>query len=169
MVSKTGRAALPGEFNRLDTRPAGVAKFIKMEKRQVHDVDVSLVALKIVTFLIDFRGEDVMEGHGEIAVVGNQRRFAGSHVGEDDSGALFDRIGFLTNRFAKTFSAVFFSRHVDDLAVHVVEPAMIDAAQAAVFESAVAQVRAAVRAVQIDAARAFPVHCETARALRRRV
>src|ERR1700752_4612961 len=92
----------------------------------------------------------MIEGHGEIAVVGNQRRFAGSHISEDDSGALFDRIGLLTNRFAETFTAVHFSRHVDDLAVYVVEPAMIDAAQAAVFESAVAQVRAAVRAVQID-------------------
>src|SRR4030095_10301834 len=90
------------------------------------------------------------EGHGEITVVGNQRRFAGSHVSEDDSRAFLDRISFLTNRFAKTFATVHFSRHVDDLAFYAVEPSVIDAAQAAVFEPAVAQVRAAVRAVQID-------------------
>src|SRR6266850_386132 len=89
-------------------------------------------------------------GHQKEAIGWKRRRFARSHVGKDHSGALFDRIGLLTNRFAKTFATVHFSRHVDDLAVYVVEPPVIDAAQPAVFEPAVAQVRAAVRAVQIE-------------------
>jgi hypothetical protein len=58
----------------------------------------------------------------------------------------------LAKRVAKAFAGFRFTRHVDDFAVHVVKPAVIDAPQAAVVEPAEAQIRAAVRAVGIDEA-----------------
>jgi hypothetical protein len=51
-----------------------------------------------------------------------------THVGEDHAGALFDWISLVTNRIAKVSTAIRFPRHINDLAVHVEQPTVIDAA-----------------------------------------
>ena len=79
----------------------------------------------------------------EKIIVRQQWRFARTHVGEDHSRFFQAGIGAVANLIAM-FAAARFARLFETAAVNVVQPAMIKATQAAVFDPAVTQIRAAV-------------------------
>src|SRR5581483_10018539 len=79
-------------------------------------------------------------------------RLAPSHVGDDES-TLFDaRVRRLSNPLVEG-TAGGLSRLLDASAVAIVEPAVINAAQPAVFDAGIAQIRAAVGAMNSEQAR----------------
>src|SRR5205807_10028736 len=82
--------------------------------------------------------------------VRQQRRLAVAHIGEDHSSSFLARICFVTNRIRKILSSSGRSWHVDDLAVNVIRPAVIDASEPAVLDASVAKLGASVRAVKSE-------------------
>src|SRR6185437_6781662 len=79
------------------------------------------------------------------------RWLALAEISEDHAAAHRDRIGFVLDRTAEILARRF-GRLLQALAVHVVEPAVIDAAQPAILDPAVAQIGAAMRTMQVEQA-----------------
>ena len=59
----------------------------------------------------------------------------------------------MTNRIPKILSSCRLSGHIDDLAVNVVQPAVIDASEPAVLDPPVTKIGASVGAVKSEQAR----------------
>ena len=81
----------------------------------------------------------------EELVVRKQRRLAAAHIGEDQPAALDARVSWMANLVLVT-AVRRLRRHLQAAAVHIIEPAVVEAAQPAVLDAPVTQVRAAVRA-----------------------
>jgi len=80
-----------------------------------------------------------------------QRRLARTHVGEYDPANFVTRISQVAD-FLPVGAASGLPRLLEYSAAHIVEPAVIQASEPAVFDSAVAQIGAAMRAMQADQA-----------------
>src|SRR5207237_8350043 len=87
----------------------------------------------------------------EELVGGELRRLAGAQVGEDDAGRFVAWIGPLADTLVEA-AAGRFAGLLEAAPTDVVEPAVIEAAEPAILDSSVAQVGAAMRAVQTEQA-----------------
>jgi hypothetical protein len=85
--------------------------------------------------------------NGKNLVVGKERRLSGTHVSKDDPADLLQRESGMANRVLM-FAASRFSGLLQTTTVNVVEPAVIDAAEASVLHPPIAQVCPAVRAME---------------------
>jgi hypothetical protein len=110
-------------------------------------IDIAFVGLKIIALVVVLDSEDVIFPCGEKLVVGKKRRTAGTQVGEDHTRGLAKRIGGMANLIFMLASPGF-AWLVQTAAADIVEPSMIDAPETAVLQAAVAQIGAAVRAVE---------------------
>ena len=99
---------------------------------------------------VGFRPDEELE-------VGNHRRFALAHIGPYRAAFFLHRIGLHRHGIAEL---ALLGRLVDALAVHVEQPAVIEAANAAVLDSAIAEIGAAMRAVALDQAKTILVVAE---------
>ena len=90
-------------------------------------------------------------GRDEAVEMRKRRRLARSEIGEQDAALLHHRIGFLPDVGAE-IAVVGLGRRLQALAVHVEQPAVEGAAQAAVLEPAVGEVGAAMRTAAADQA-----------------
>ena len=115
--------------------------------RNVAGIEIAFIGLKVVALVKNLRDQHVPRWCAEWLVGGKQRRFAGSEVGENDAGVLFARIGRLVHFLAESLFRRF-ARLFETTAVSIIKPSMIEAAQAAVFYPAIAQVCAPMRAVE---------------------
>src|SRR5579862_4703608 len=126
-----------------------------VEKAQMTRVNVALETLQPMTILISLRDIDLIRGNVEPFEIGQRRLFFGRpHIGHDDAVTLDAGIGDLLYLFLE-LRLRRLVRHVDAIAVDVVFPAVIPAAQAAVAVLAEMQRRAAMGAMlaeQADAA-----------------
>ena len=112
----------------------------------VAGIEISFIGLKVVALVKNLRDQHVPRWGEERLVGGKKRRFAGSHVGENDPGVLFARIGGLVHFLAESLFRRF-ARLFETTAMSIIKPSMVEAAQAAVFYAAIAQVCAPMRAV----------------------
>src|SRR5262249_55474165 len=137
-------------------RPGPQACLVFLHKmvqiRQVRWVDVALVALQIVAVVVVLVDEEAFLWTVEKPVVGEQRRLAGTQVGEDDAGLLLAGIGEMADALVKG-AADRFTGLLETPPAAVVEPAVVETAQPAVLQSAIAQISPAVRAVQAEESR----------------
>src|SRR5215475_9167853 len=117
-----------------------------MQKRKVNRIDVTFVGLQIVALVKNLRDIEMIGIGVEKIVVGQQWWLARSHVGEDRARYFLTRIGAMANLVAM-LTAARLARLLEASSFDVVEPAMIEATQAAVFEPSIAEIRAAVRTV----------------------
>ncbi len=109
------------------------------------DVDIALKSLQIVTALIVMKSADLMRRQFGEQEIGKRRRLGlRSHVGPDDAAGLARRISDVADHLAEVRIAL--GRCLEHLAGHVKLPAVIDAAQAALFVAAIDQRGATVRA-----------------------
>jgi hypothetical protein len=122
-----------------------------MEERDVQKVDVSLVSLEVIAVAENFGGENMVFGSRKTFKAGEHRRLSGTHIGKDDAGPLLARIGWMTDRASVRVPAGF-SRLIETAAAQIVEPAVIDAPEASVLHPPVAQVSAAMRAMEAQQA-----------------
>ena len=117
-----------------------------VQERRVHRIDADLEGLQPVAVDQALEREGMAVGRDE-AVEGRQRRRrARAHIGEQDAALLDDRIGLLLDVGAEV-AVVRLGRRLEALAVHVEQPAVKRAAQAAILEPAVGEVGAAMRTV----------------------
>src|ERR1044071_7396176 len=122
-----------------------------MQKRKMHRIDIAFIALKIVTSVKDFGGCSVFGRYCEKLIIGQQRRLARTHIGKNDPAQFLTGIGWMVD-FLPVRSASRLARLLEHPAAHVVEPAVIQASEPAVFDPAIAQIGAAVRAMEPDQA-----------------
>jgi hypothetical protein len=118
-----------------------------VKKRDVQEIDVSFIALEVITLAEDLRREDVIFGSSQELEVRERRSITGTQVSEYHPGPLYAPVCRMTNG-AFILPATWLSRLVQAAAEAIVKPAVIDASQAAVFHSAIAQVGATVGAVK---------------------
>ena len=132
---------------------------VSVQERQVHRVDVAFVALEVVALVVDLADEDVVRGGVEELEIAQQWRLAAAEVGEDHARPFLAGIGGLAQG-RPVPSAFGLAGLLQAVAVHVVEPAVVDAPQPAVLHPPVAQVGAPVAAMDAQEAGPAPVVAE---------
>src|SRR5690606_35689150 len=102
---------------------------------------------------VALEGEDMAVGRHEAVEVGKGRRLALTQIGKENAAAQNHRIALLPD--ALTEAAVLrLGRGLQALAVHVEQPAMERAAQAAILRATKGKIGAAMRTVAIQQSRA---------------
>src|SRR5256885_670484 len=92
-------------------------------------------------------------GGGAENIISEQRRRRPAHEGEDQSSAFHDRIGEMPDLvLVPAFGRL--GRLIEAAPVDVEQPAVVQATQPAILDPAVAQIDAAMRAVQPEKSRA---------------
>src|SRR5512141_530289 len=114
-------------------------------------IEIAFVALEIIALVIKLGNQHMAGRRRQRLVVGQQRRLARSHIRKDNPGTLLTWIGGLANLLAKT-PVRRLAGLLDAAALTVKQPAMVQAAQAAVFDAAVTQIGAPMGAVLADQA-----------------
>ena len=131
---------------------AGVLVLVEaMQVGGVRRVDADLQGLQPVALDQPLEGEGVGAGRQEAVEIGEGRCLALAEPGEDDAVLHHHRIAPLAHLLAE-HAAFGFGRRFEALAVDVEQPAMEQAAQAAILETAVGEVGAAMRAVAVEQA-----------------
>jgi hypothetical protein len=122
-----------------------------VQERQVDEIDIAFVPLQPVAVVEQLDREHLLVRQRQELIVGKERRLARAHVRLDHARPLDAWIRRVpdpfTKRAARRFAGLF-----EAAAARVVQPTMVDAAQAAVFDAAVAQIGAAMGAMQPDQA-----------------
>jgi hypothetical protein len=115
----------------------------------VRRVDADFERLQPIAIPVALERERIFLRGDEAVEVWKSRRLAGAQIGEQHAALLHHRAGAQANVLAQA-AARRLCRGVDALAIGVVQPAVERAAQAGVLESAVGEVRAAMRAMALD-------------------
>src|SRR5262245_41524654 len=118
-----------------------------MQKRKMHRVDIAFIALQIVAAFIEFGRRPIFGRHREKLVVRRQRRFARTHVGQNHAADFPARIGEMADRILM-LTAAGLSRLLQTASCDIIKPTVIKAPEASILHSAVAEIRAPVRAVE---------------------
>ena len=127
-----------------------------MQEDRVDRVHGVLGNLQPVAGIIPGIGHHLNAGDAEGVIDGEHRPAVGrAQIGEDQPLDLLDRIGTLAQARPKPFgrrAVRRLARRLQDRSVHVVQPAVVAAAQAPRFADAIFQRGAAVRAVAVQQA-----------------
>src|SRR5581483_4840664 len=118
-----------------------------VEEREVLRVHVPLVALKIVAILEHLARRVVAIWRVEELIGREEWRLARAKIGKDDSRLLHARIGAMTNPLEKR-RARGFAWLIETSPPNVEEPPVVDASEASIFQTAVAEIGAAVRTME---------------------
>ena len=122
-----------------------------MQVGGVRRIDADFQRLQPIALDQALEGEGVRAGRQKTIEVGKGRCFAVAEIGEDDAVLHHDRVGTLPYPLAE-HAALGLGGSLQALAVDVEQPAMEQAAQAAVLQASVGEVGAAVRAVAVQEA-----------------
>src|SRR5215510_4914071 len=113
---------------------------LPVKKRDMARIQVAFIGLEIVALVINFSDQPVSRRRIERFVRGQKGRFSGTHVGKDESRHFPARIGGMVNLVTKVFvrrlAGLF-----QTIAMNVIEPTVIEAAESAVFHSTVSSDR----------------------------
>ena len=122
-----------------------------MQVGGVRRIDADLERLQPVAVDQALEGEGMGAGCQEAVEVGEGGRFAVAEIGEDDAVLHHHGIGALAHPLAE-HAALGLGRRLEALAVDIEQPAMEQAAQAAILQPAVGEIGAAMRAVAVEQA-----------------
>src|SRR5437016_8840499 len=103
-----------------------------MGKRNMCLVDVAFIALQEVAVMERFRGEPMRVRRVQKFVGGQERWLARTEIRQDEPAHLLARVRFVKDLLVKG-AARWFARLLQATPVPVVEPAMVDTAEATVF------------------------------------
>src|SRR5258707_1238312 len=117
-----------------------------MQKRKVNWIDVPFVALEVVASLKELGHGPVFAGHGEKFIIRQQWWIARPHVSENHSAGFLARMRAMADLIFVR-AAARFAGLIEHPPTNIVKPAVIEAAQPAVFDASVTQVRAPMRTV----------------------
>src|SRR5262245_22382097 len=112
-------------------------------------IEIAFIGLKVIARVKNFRHQQMVPRCAEGLVIWQQRSIARSEIGEYDAGAFLAKVGGMMHLLAKTFAGCL-AGLLEAIAMTIVEPAMIEAAQAAIFDTAVTQIGAPMGAVQSE-------------------
>ena len=117
----------------------------------MHGIDPDLERLQPIAVDHALERERVAVGRDEAVKMRKCRRRVRSEIGEQDAALLHHRIGFLLDVGAE-IAVVGLGRRLKTLAVHVEQPAVEGATQAAILQPAIGEIGAAVRTAPTDQA-----------------
>ena len=117
-----------------------------MKIREMNGIDIAFVGLLVIAIVKNLGDIKMILRGIEKIVIGQQRRLSRSHIGKDRSRLLRARIGAMANLVAM-FTAAGLARLFETVTLSVIEPAMIEAAQTAVFDPAITEICATMGAV----------------------
>src|ERR1043166_9566574 len=118
-----------------------------MQEGEMHRVDVPLVALEIIAVEKNLRNGPIRFRHNEKLVIRQERRLARAEIGQNDSAGCATRISEVAD-LVSMGAAAGLAGLLDDPPADVVQPAVIEASEAAVFDASVAQIGAAMRVME---------------------
>ena len=122
-----------------------------MQVGGVRRIDADFQRLQPVAVDQALEGEGMRAGGEEAVEVGEGGGVAFTQIGEDDAVLHHDGVGALAHPLAE-HAAFGLGGRLQALAVDVEQPAMEQAAQAAVFQTAIGEIGAAMRAVAVQQA-----------------
>src|SRR5687768_14142486 len=122
-----------------------------MQEREVLGVEIPLVALQVVALLEILHGGALPLRHAEKLIRGQQRRLAGTHIRQDQAAMIHAGVSRMADALVEGRSGGL-AWLLETTPRHIVEPAVIDAAESAVLEPPVAQVSAAMGTVDAEEA-----------------
>jgi hypothetical protein len=122
-----------------------------MKEGEMDRVDIPLVPLQIIAAMEDLVDESRSLGNAHELVIRQQGRLSGAQIGEDDPARFPAGIGWLAN-LAEDVLAPGVPGPLETLAMNVVQPAVVDAPQTTILDSSVAEICAAVTAVEFEKA-----------------
>src|SRR5581483_342163 len=108
-------------------------------------IDLAFVRLQVIALVQHLVGVAMIFRRDQRLVEREHRRLARTHVSENNSAQLFAGIRAMANLVLEV-AALGLGRLLQTSPVHAIKPAVIETAQAAVFEPAEAKIGAAVRA-----------------------
>src|SRR4051794_29389113 len=117
-----------------------------MENAQMLGVDVPFVPLQIVAIHVGLATDAVPIWRCEKLVVRQLGRLASAEIGQDDAPDFATGVGRLPDTLVES-RASRLARLFEATTRSIIEPAMVDAAKAAVFQPTEGQIRSAMRAV----------------------
>src|SRR5258706_14576384 len=120
-----------------------------MQERQMHRIDIAFVGLQIVAVVKSFHHRALIRWYREKFIIRQERRLARSDVGNNNPARFLAGISAMPNVLF-VGAAAGLAGLIDDAAADVVEPAVVQTTQVTVFDAAISQVGAAVRAMQAD-------------------
>jgi hypothetical protein len=120
-----------------------------VEELHVYRIQVPLERLKIIALLVVFSRNPTLGRSMKHLVVGQERRFPRTQVAKDDATRLLAGIRPVAHALPQP-AARGLSWGLHAMAMHIIEPAMVDAAQASIFNTAIAQIRPPVRTVNFE-------------------
>src|SRR5436309_16089676 len=109
-------------------------------------IDVAFVALQVIAVLEALAVHAVVIGRQQEFVVGEQWRSTRPQISKDHAAALSTGIGGVADLFMEG-AARGLTGLLQTMPMDVVQPTVIDAAQATVFQPAIAQVNSTMRAM----------------------
>src|SRR5690349_14655300 len=111
-------------------------------------IDADFEHLQPIAVDMALEGEGIGIGREEAVEIGKSRRLALAEIGENDPAAL-DR-GMGAEPDAPTEIRIGLRRRFEAVAVHVEEPAVEDAAKAAILGTTVSEIGATMRAMAVE-------------------
>ena len=115
----------------------------------MHRIDIAFVSLQVVASVVQLGCVPLIRRDMKKLIVGQERRLAGTHKGEDDSACFLAGVRAVAEAPASGAPAGF-AGLLQNAAGNIVKPAVIKTTEPAVLDAPVAQIRAAVRAVQAE-------------------
>src|SRR5712692_368339 len=147
---KVGSARAAGAGCELFVRIVALAQ-LAVQERLMCRVDVPFGSLEIVAVLKELANKQTVFGGLQRLIVREQRWLAGTHVRKDDPGDVMARVGALAN-LPVELAAGRLAGLLQAVSRHVIQPTVVEAAQTTIFDPAIAQVGAAVGAMQAQQA-----------------
>ena len=108
--------------------------------------------LQPIAFLHHPEGHAVFFGSSHELEIGDQRRGALAHIAPNDAAFVFNRIGGVAH-FLAEFFVLGLGRLIQAVAFDIEQPAVIEAANAAVFDAAIGEIGAPMRAMEAGEAK----------------
>jgi len=120
---------------------------LSVEKREMNRVNIPFVALQVATFLKVLPNKPALLRGSQGLIIREQGRLIRTHIGKNESRHLHTGIGQMANRLAM-FPSIWLPGLIKTATFYIVEPPVIDAPQATIFDSPIAKIRPSVGTVQ---------------------
>jgi hypothetical protein len=124
-----------------------------VEERKMDRIYVSLIGLQVIAVMKDLPDVEMVRGCFKKGIIGKQGRLPRSHVAKNHSPCFLARIGEMAN-IVPMLAAAGLSRLLQAATANVIEPTVIKTPQSAILDSAVAEVRSSVGAMNPQKPRA---------------
>src|SRR5918993_67167 len=113
----------------------------------MHRIDITFITLQIIAVVQNLWNCAVLCRHGKKFIVRHERRLAWPHIREDHTAGLSAGMRPMTDLIPVRASSGL-ARLFDDAAANIIEPAVINTSEPAIFDPPIAEIGSAMGAMQ---------------------